>query len=342
MYRNRTTNLIFILIIVLITSSFIPGLSSCSFRTLERFEETREMMGTYVTIIIYADKEDSRKVMDIAFDRIQEVIDIASIYDEKSEMSLLNKEGSIEDPSDELKELISLSIEYYNISNGSFDITIKPVLALWSGGLWKESEEVQAAEIQEALKLVGSDKMIVEDNRIYFTVEGMSADLGGIAKGYAADKALEVISEQGIKHALVNAGGDVAAIGKRADGENWLVELEDPDGAENKNSGSGALPSFVFEDKAVATSGNYHRYYDPEKKVHHITDPATGYSADRCISVTIIADSCTEADVLATSVFVKGPAEGMELIEKMEGIEALIIDNDGKIYKSSGLLEYIK
>jgi len=342
LYRSRATNLIFILVIVLITSSFIPGLSSCGFRTLERFEETREMMGTYVTIIIYADKEDSRKVMDIAFDRMQEVIDIASVYDEDSEMSLLNRDGFIEDPSDELKELISLSIEYYNISNGSFDITIKPVLALWSGGLWKESEEVQAAEIQEALKLVGSDKMIIEGNKIYFTVEGMSADLGGIAKGYAVDKALEVISEQGIKHALVNAGGDVAAIGKKADGENWLVELEDPDGAEDKSSSIEALPSFVFENKAVATSGNYHRYYDPEKKVHHITDPATGYSAGRCISVTIIADSCTEADVLATSVFVKGPVEGMELVEKMEGIEALIIDNDGKIYKSSGLLEYIK
>ncbi|MCD4670109.1 MAG: FAD:protein FMN transferase, partial [Actinomycetia bacterium] len=142
--------------------------------------------------------------------------------------------------------------------------------------------------------------------------------------------------------AVVDAGGEGAAIGRRAGGEKWLVELGDADGAENKHSGSGALPSFVFEDKAVATSGNYHRYYDPEKRVHHITDPATGYSADRCISVTIIADSCTEADVLATSVFVKGPAEGMELVEKMEGIEALIIDNDRNIYRSSGLLEYIK
>ncbi len=342
MFRSKAVNLIFILAAVLIASFSIPGLSSCGFRTLERFEETREMMGTYVTIIIYADKEDSRGAMEAGFKRIQEVIDIASVYDEKSEISLLNRDGFIDDPSDELRELISLSIEYYNISSGSFDITIKPVLVLWSGGLWKESEEIQAAEIQETLKLVGSDKIIIEDNRIYFTVEGMSADLGGIAKGYAADKALEVISEQGIKHALINAGGDVAAIGRKADGEKWLIELEDPDGAENKSSGTGALPSFVFEDKAVATSGNYHRYYDPEKKVHHITDPATGYSADRCISVTIIADSCTEADVLATSVFVKGPVEGMELIEKMEGIEALIIDNDRNIYRSSGLLEYIK
>ncbi|MCD4669075.1 MAG: FAD:protein FMN transferase [Actinomycetia bacterium] len=342
MSRNKPVYPVFILIIVLIASSLISGLSSCGFRTLERFEETREMMGTYVTIIMYTTKEDSRDIMEAGFERMQEVIDIASVYDENSEMSLLNREGFIEDPSDELKDLIGLSIEYYNISGGSFDITIKPVLALWSGGLWKESEEVQAAEIREALRLVGSDKIIIEGNKIYFTAEGMSADLGGIAKGYAADKALEVISEYGVEHALVNAGGDMVAIGKKADGEKWLAELENPDGAEDESSSIETLPSFVFENKAVATSGNYHRYYDPEKKVHHITDPRTGYSAGQCISVTIIADSCTEADVLATSVFVKGPVEGMELVEKMEGIEALIIDNDGKIYKSSGLLEYIK
>jgi len=342
LHRNRAANLIFILAAAVIASFFISGLSSCGFRTLERFEETREMMGTYVTIIIYADRKDSREILEAGFGRIQEVIDIASIYDEDSEMSLLNKNGFIDDPSDELKELISLSIKYYDISNGSFDITIRPVLALWSEGLWKESEEVQAAEIQEALKLVGSDKIIIENNKIHFTVEGMSADLGGIAKGYAADKALEVISEYGIENALVNAGGDVAAIGRKSGKEQWLIELDDPDGAENSSSGSEALPSFVFENKAVATSGNYYRYYDPEKKVHHITDPLTGYSADKCISVTIIADSCTEADVLATSVFVKGPMEGMELVEEMEGIEALIIDNDRNIYQSSGLLKYIK
>jgi len=342
LYRNRAVNLIFILITALIASFFISGLSSCGFRTLERFEETREMMGTYVTIIIYADREDSREVMEAGFERIQEVIDIASIYDEDSEISLLNENGFIEDPSDELKELISLSIEYYSISGGSFDITIRPVLALWSEGLWKESKEVQAAEIQEALKLVGSDKIIIEDNKIYFTVEGMSADLGGIAKGYAADKALEVISEYGVEHALVNAGGDIATIGRKSGIEKWLIELDDPDGTENNSSGPEALPSFVFEGKAVATSGNYYRYYDPEKEVHHITDPLTGYSAGQCISVTIIADSCTEADVLATSVFVKGPVKGMELVEKMEGIEALIIDNDRNVYQSSGLLEYIK
>jgi FAD:protein FMN transferase len=330
------------LLIIISLAILINVLCSCGFRTLERFEETREMMGTYVTVIIYAGEDDYSEVIDAAYRRIQQVVDVASVYDEKSEISLLNRDGCIENPSRELKELIELSIKYYEISGGCFDITVSPVLKLWSEGLWKESEQVQAEKIEEALKLVGSDMIIMEDERIYYKVEGMSADLGGIAKGYAVDEALKVISEYGIKHALVNAGGDVATIGKKADGEKWVIELDDPNREENGESSLEELPTFEFEDSAVATSGNYYRYYDPEGEVHHITDPLTGYSANKCISVTIIADTCTRADVLATAVFVMGASEGMELVESLDGVEALIIDNDRNIYSSSGLSDYIK
>ncbi len=344
MYFRETVPKKFIsfLLIIISLAILINVLCSCGFRTLERFEETREMMGTYVTVIIYADEDDYSEVIDAAYRRIQQVVDVASVYDEKSEISLLNRDGYIENPSRELKELIELSIKYYEISGGCFDITVSPVLKLWSEGLWKESEQVQAEKIEEALKLVGSDMIIMEDERIYYKVEGMSADLGGIAKGYAVDEALKVISEYGIKHALVNAGGDVATIGKKADGEKWVIELDDPNRDENGESSLEELPTFEFEDSAVATSGNYYRYYDPEGEVHHITDPLTGYSANKCISVTIIADTCTRADVLATAVFVMGASEGMELVESLDGVEALIIDNDRNIYSSSGLSDYIK
>jgi FAD:protein FMN transferase len=340
--KTEPKNFISVLLIIIAVSLLVSGLCSCGFKTLERFEETREMMGTYVTIIIYADEDDYAEVMDAAYNRIQQVVDVASVYDENSEISVLNREGYIDNPSRELKELIELSIKYYEISGGCFDITVSPVLKLWSGGLWKESEQVQAEKIEEALKLVGSDMIILEDDRIYYKTEGMSADLGGIAKGYAVDEALKVISEHGIKHALVNAGGDVATIGKKASGEKWVIELDDPERKESEDTLLEELPTFEFEDGAVATSGNYYRYYDPEGEVHHITDPLTGYSADKCISVTIITDTCTRADVLATSVFVMGVSDGMELVESLDGAEALIIDNDRNIYSSSGLLKYIK
>jgi len=146
----------------------------------------------------------------------------------------------------------------------------------------------------------------------------------------------------GIDNALVNAGGDIGTVGIKPDGTGWLIELDNPFDDEEDPATIEPLPGFLIEEMAVATSGNYYRYYDPEKSVHHITDPLTGYSADGCTSVTIIASSCTEADVLATSVFVKGPIEGLKLIEEIDGVEGLIIDNAGEITISTGLSKYMK
>jgi len=170
----------------------------------------------------------------------------------------------------------------------------------------------------------------------------MAVTLGGIAKGYAVDEAMEVLKEFDIKQALINAGGDLYAMGTKPDGTSWTVKLENPDDSDNADTDIKPLPTFAFADKAVATSGNYYRYYDPEKEVGHIMDPRTGYTTNICISVTIIADTCMEADALATSVFVMGPDDGMNLIESLKDVEGLIIDSGRKVTKSSGLLEYIK
>lgn len=339
-FYNKARSLFIIFIIV---SLLLTGFVSCKFRTVDRYEETREMMGTYITVIVYGDEDTAAGAIEAAFIRIGEIEAIASIYDENSEATELNTEGFIESPSREFSELIDISVYYYNISGGSFDITISPVLDLWREGLWTETEEVQAEKIEETLKLVGSDKIVIESKKIYFGTGGMSIDLGGIAKGYAVDEALKTLSGLGIENALVNAGGDIGTIGAKPDGEGWLVELDNPFDDDKKDSGTeGSLPGFIIEEMAVATSGNYYRYYDPEKKVHHITDPLTGYPANECISVTVIASNCTEADVLATSVFVKGPVEGMGLIEGIDGAEALIIDNERNIYMSTGLSKYMK
>ncbi len=329
---------VFFIIIFLLLS-----LGSCKFRTIERIEETREMMGTYVSIIVYSDQETGSKAINAAFEKIKEIEDIASIYDQNSEASFLNKNGYIDNPSSEFLDLINTSIDYYNITGGCFDITVQPLLDLWSGGLWQESEEVQTQKIKETLEVIGSDKIEVSDNRIEFKVKGMAITLGGIAKGYAVDKAIEEIRKFGIKCCLVNAGGDLYAMGIKPDEEKWIVELENPDNPENDEN-SDMEPEAVFSvaDKAVTTSGGYHRYYDLEKKVHHIMDPRTGYSANSCKSVTIIADNCTQADVLSTSVFVMGAEDGMKLVESMDNVETFIIDSEGKIYQSSGLLKYIE
>ncbi len=320
-------------------------LGSCKFKTIDRIEETREMMGTYVNIVVYSDKETGNNAINAAFEKIKEIENMASIYDENSEASFLNKNGYIDNPSPEFLNLINTSVDYYDITGGCFDITVQPLLDLWGAGLWKESEEVQEQKIAETLEIIGSDKISISDSKIEFKTEGMAVTFGGIAKGYAVDKAIEKIKESGIESCLINAGGDLYTMGVKPDGEKWTVELENPDdvaGEDKEESDIEPVMVFSVTDRAVTTSGGYHRYYDLEKKVHHIMNPRTGYSADGCKSVTIIAGSCMEADILATAVFVMGASDGMKLIESLDEIEALVIDSQGKIHESSGLLEYNK
>ena len=306
------------------------------------FEETRDMMGTLVTVTVYSpDEKTAQEAISAAFARMEEIEKIASIFDEESEAFKLNQDGLLDTPSDELLQLLNMSLDYSELTEGSFDITCQPLLDLWDykpdadKQFWELDEATQTGRITETLKLVGCDKIVTEENRIYFKEEGMKITLGGIAKGYAVDEALEVIKGMGIKYALVDAGGDIGTLGSKPEGELWSISLVNPDDT------SQSLATFKVSDKSVATSGNYERYFDPEKKAGHILDPRTGYSAAGCISVTIIAKSCIQADTLATGVFVMGAENGMRLVESLDDVECFIVDADRIIHRSSGLSEYL-
>lgn len=310
------------------------GSISCTAKPLTKVEQTRSLMGTFATITVYSDKETADNAIDAAFTRMDEIEREASTFIEQSEVSQLNRDGYLDAPSHDILELLTMSADYSQLTDGYFDIAVKPLLDLWSGGLWQESEEVQQSKMDEALGLVGWDKISIEDNRIDLKIEGMEITLGGIAKGYAADEALEVLRDMGIKHALVNVGGDMSALGSKPNEEPWSVSLVNPDDT------SQFLATFNLSGKSIATSGNYERYFDPEKEVHHIINPKTGYSANESISVTIIAENGTQADALATGVFVMGPEEGMNLVESLDGVESLIVDAERVIHRSSGLSQY--
>ncbi|MFC1897475.1 FAD:protein FMN transferase [Chloroflexota bacterium] len=305
------------------------------------FEETRSLMDTYVKVAVYSDEETAVAAINAAFDRMEEIVNIATTFDEEGEAFRLNQDEYVDTPSDELLELITMAIDYSELTGGSFDITCQPLLDLWSfqpdadKQFWELDETTQKARINEASKLLGSDKIVIEENRIYFKENGMKITLGGIAKGYTVDKALEVIKDMGIKYAMIDAGGDISTLGSKPRGELWSIALVNPDDT------SQSLATFRVHDKSITTSGNYERYFDPEKKAGHIMDPRTGYSTDECISVTIIADNCTYADALATGIFVMGPEDGMALIESLDDVECLIVDADRVIHHSSGLSEYL-
>ena len=333
--KNRVLKSIILAMVLVILSVFAISISGCK-PSLQRYEKNLEKMGTYVNIIIYADKDSNyQKVLDSGFAKIDEISKIASNYDPESSVTKLNKNGFIENAPVELVDIIRLSKDYNKVTMGAFDITIDPILTLWAEGLWEKSKEVQQQKILEALNFVGSDKISINGSNIKFEKEGMSVTLGGIAKGYIVDKVIETLKSQGINNALVNAGGDIATLGAKPDGELWNVSLENPDNTSEK------IVEFALAGKSIATSGNYYRYFDPKKETAHIIDPRTGYTADKCISATIIAENATIADILATSVFVLGPQEGINLVDSLDNVEALIIDSERNIFKSKGIDKYI-
>ena len=318
--------------LIIMASTLVTG--ACSAPTLTSFDETRMLMGTFVSITLYATDEDTASAaIEAAFERMQEIEQAASIYSETAEAYRLNEQGFIDSPSADLKKLVELSIEYGELTNGFFDITVQPVLELWEGGLWSETPQVQQERVNEAMKLVGYNKIVPGANSITMS-EGMEITLGGIAKGFAAGEALKVLENLGIKHAVVNAGGDSATLGDKPDGTAWKATLVNPD---NTNE---SIASFALEGESIATSGNYARYFDPAKKVSHILNPRTGYSISECISVTIITRQAELADALATAVFVMGPVEGIRFVDNLEGVECMIIDNDREIHRSDGLSKY--
>ena len=197
----------------------------------------------------------------------------------------------------ETKYLILKSDYFSKLSEGVFDITIKPIIDLWG---FESNNKVykipDIAEVKNKLKLVNYKKIIITNEFLYLP-PGFKLDLGGIAKGYAVDKAADIFKKHGIRDFLINAGGDLIAEGKNPKGENWVIGIKNP-------RGSGLIKIFSIKNSAVATSGDYQRYFIKNGvRYHHILSPFTGYPFHKWISMTVIAKTCMEADSLATMFF---------------------------------------
>ncbi|MDO8733912.1 MAG: FAD:protein FMN transferase [Elusimicrobiota bacterium] len=314
--------------IILIFSIFLLG---CSVR-IKEFSETKLLMGTTVEIkVLSYDETIAKKSISDAFGEIARVEDIFSVYKPASEISQLNKNGSAI-VSDEVIQLIKKSNYFSEISAGAFDITVLPIIELWKNSR-KKGKRPSPSEIESAKKLVGWRNILINEKnkKITFAKKGMKIDFGGIAKGYAVERAVEVLKKNGVKTGLVNAGGNIGCFGEKV----FKVALQNP---RDKNS---FITVLKIKNKSVATSGDYERYFFLDKtKISHIINPLSGYSADKSISSTIIADSATDSDALSTAAFVMGPKKGIELIRKYKNSECLIIDKEKNIYKTTGFASY--
>jgi thiamine biosynthesis lipoprotein len=292
-------------------------------------------MGTLVEItVIGRDADRAEAAIRDAFDEMQRVEGCMSRRIPGSDVSRINEWAGIKavPASADVLRVIRRAEEISRASEGHFDITIGAVLDLW--GFEDNGHHVPAkGKVSEVLDGVGYKTIHVDEraSTVKLKKKEMRIDLGGIAKGYAVDRAVELLKSRGYRNMIVNAGGDIRVSGRKIHGP-WVIGIQDP------RDRSRILATINAEDISVATSGDYERYFVREgKRYHHLLNPFTGFPARLCRSVTILAEDALSADGLATAVFVLGPQKGLHLIEAMDGVEGLIISSEGEILQSEGL-----
>jgi len=320
-------------ILILVILSFL--LPSCQKRSPSVVKRHRILMGTLVEItIVGRDEDKAAAAISEAFAEMERIEHLMSRWISESEVSKINRWAGVKPVkvSAEVLEVIQRAQEISRASGGYFDISVGGLLDLW-GFETSEGRVPAKGEVEQALQSVGYGAIVVDGEAS--TVElrrGMCIDLGGIAKGYAVDRACEVLRSRGYENVIVNAGGDMRVRGRKPNGP-WVIGIQDP------RDRSRILASFDVGDISVATSGDYERYFDEGgQRYHHIINPRTGKSAGEVRSVTIIGAEATLTDALSTSVFVLGPERGMALVERLGTVDAVIVRPDGKVLYSSGLV----
>ena len=296
---------------------FVFSFSAC--QKEKEVSRTAMMMDTVVTVTCYG--EMAQEGCDKAISEIQRLEFLFSPYIETSEIYKINKNAytSPVKTDGEVFDVLKRCREVSEITDGAFDITLKPLKDVWN--MKSESPTVPSQElIDGALVVCGYKNLILKNGCVFFEKEGMALDLGGAVKGYAADRAAKVIKDSGVKNALVDIGGNVYALGKSPKGRKWKIGLQDPKGERGKY-----FKAIELSDETCVTSGSYERYFEENGKVyHHIMDPKTGYSADSgLISVSVVGKSSFEADMASTAAFVMGSEEFLKVKDKLD-IEKLI------------------
>lgn len=298
-------------------------LTGCTSTASTPIAKTVTVFDTVVTIQIY--DNDAENILNTCIQMCRDYEKLLSRTIEGSEIYVLNHaEGSPVQVSDETLELLNLALEYCKLSQGAFDITLGELSDLWNV---KENPGIipDTASIESALSHSGYDKILISDHMVQLLDSELQVDLGGIAKGFIADKLKAYLQEKGVKHALINLGGNVLALGGKPDGSSFNIGIQKP----FDETGEAAC-AIKITDETVVTSGIYQRYFKVDDHIyHHIFDPHTGYPYDNdLLSVTIICDSSARADALSTTAYAMGFEDGMQFINSLEDVEAIFITED--------------
>jgi thiamine biosynthesis lipoprotein len=296
-------------------------------------DRTEAIMGTRIYVQLWSDDPDKgNAAMDAVMAEMHRIDDLMSHYKPESQLSQINQRGNTEavQVDRELFDLIKLSTHFSEITEGAFDITYASVGYMYD---YPNHIHPSEAQIKSALPSVNWRNLLLDEahHTVRFEHPGMKIDLGGIGKGYAVDRCIDILKARGFQHALVTAGGDSRFLGDHM-GRPWLAAIRHPDNPQL------VVTRIPLTDSAVSTSGDYERYFDENGvRYHHIIDPHTGHSASKVRSATIIAPTATQSDGMSKTAFVLGADKALEIINRLPEYDAVFVTPEGKVLYSNGL-----
>jgi len=345
MYRRRFVSFFRTLIAVPIALLICLSISGCGQVETDIRGET---MGTTYSIKVMTDRFDRTGDLSTLVEaRLEEINASMSTYIEDSEISKFNDSPDKVPftPSADFLEVMKVATDIYTRSGGAWDGSLDPLVTLWGFGREEQTEEPPSQEEIEAnLSLVDFSKVLISSDGTFIKTDPhLTIDLASIAKGYGVDAIATLLKDEGYENFLVEVGGEIYASGRKDKNNSWRVGINTP----STSAGFGQVYKVLsVEGKGLATSGDYRNFFISDGRMYsHILDPRTGYPVTNgVVSASVVAESCTLADGLATALMVMGPESALELVEKMEDVEALIIvrnqDGDFEEYPSSRFAEY--
>lgn len=310
-------------LLLLVLTAFVISCDSS-----KPYQRQESLLGTFVSVTFYGDRDVSEKASNEIFELIQELHNCVNIYDEKSELSKLNA-LAYEKPvvcSELLWDILQDARFGYEVSDGYFDVTSGPLMKLW-GFHRKRSTWPTESEVVGALKKVGLSKVVFDDSNrsVFFKEKGMVLDFGGIAKGYALDKCKLIAEKYGISTGLIDLGGNVYCFPTAPEGrEFYNVGIRHP----RKN---GLHDALQLKDSFVATSGDYERFVEIDgKRVTHIVNPKTGYPVEKVASVSVVTEKGVCSDIFSTAIFVGGEEISEKLVKRYPSTQYMIVGAESR------------
>lgn len=316
--------------------TFLVLFSASTLFAQQNYKRTLKLMGSRFDITVVAkDSVEGNSFINLAVEEIQRIETLISSWDPNSQTSAINANAGIHVTTvdEELFTLIGRCLEISKLTDGAFDISYASMDRIWKydgSMVAKPSEE----KIKASVAKVGHENIRLdpENFTVFLKLKGMKIGFGAIGKGYAADKAQELLKQKGVSGGIINASGDLNAWGKQFNGADWMVAITNP---LNKDKVFSWLP---VQNSAVVTSGNYEKYVEFNGvRYSHIIDPRTGHPSYGINSVSIFTKSAELADAISTSVFVMGVETGLDFINQLKGVECIIVDGNNSIHTSENI-----